>query len=58
MMNKGAANNNQDLDSILIELGEFGRYQKIKYIYMTVPVFLLAGFTLSYVFTAGNLDYR
>lgn len=48
----------KDLDSVLEELGEFGKFQIINYIFISIPIFLFAGFSLSYVFAAGQLNYR
>lgn len=47
-----------DFDNVLEEIGEFGRYQKIKYYLLCLPVFFGAANSLSYVFTAGNQQYR
>lgn len=46
------------LDSILKELGQFGKFQTINYLLIAIPLTLSAAYTLSYVFTAGDLDYR
>lgn len=47
-----------DFDNVLDEIGEFGRYQKIKYYLLCLPVFFGAANSLSYVFTAGHQHYR
>jgi OCT family organic cation transporter-like MFS transporter 4/5 len=47
-----------DLDNVLEEIGEFGRYQKMKYYLLCLPVFFGAANSLSYVFTAGHQHYR
>lgn len=47
-----------DFDKVLDEIGEFGRYQKIKYYLLCLPVFFGAANSLSYVFTAGHQHYR
>ncbi|CAO1418733.1 unnamed protein product [Diamesa serratosioi] len=47
-----------DLDKVLEEIGEFGKYQKIKYFLLCIPVFFGAANSLSYVFTAGKQHYR
>ncbi|CAK9832329.1 Solute carrier family 22 member 21 [Anthophora retusa] len=41
----------QDVDS-------FGYYQMIMFAIISLPLFLSAGFTLAYVFTAGEVKYR
>lgn len=47
-----------NFDVILKELGEFGKYQKINYVLMCIPIALSAMYGLSYVFTASDLEYR
>lgn len=47
-----------DFDHVLDEIGEFGKYQKIKYYLLCLPVFFGAANSLSYVFTAGQQNYR
>jgi len=47
-----------DFDNVLDEIGEFGKYQKIKYYLLCLPVFFGAANSLSYVFTAGRQPYR
>lgn len=47
-----------DFDSIFDELGEFGRYQTLVYGCMCVAILLYGQVTLTYVFTAGDLNYR
>lgn len=50
--------NDFDLDRILVELGQFGKFQIINYFLLCIPVALSAIYALSYVFTAGDLEYR
>ncbi|XP_026480787.1 organic cation transporter protein-like isoform X1 [Ctenocephalides felis] len=47
-----------DLDSVLRELGQFGKFQLINYLFICLPILFSAIFTLSYVFTAGQVEYR
>jgi MFS transporter, OCT family, solute carrier family 22 (organic cation transporter), member 4/5 len=47
-----------DLDSVLMQLGQFGKYQFKNYFFIVIIVIFNAIFTLSYVFTAGNINYR
>jgi hypothetical protein len=47
-----------DLDEILDEVGHFGKFQAINYLLVGFAILLSAAFTLSYVFTAGDLEYR
>lgn len=46
------------LDSILVEIGQFGNYQFKNYVLLSVPIAFSAAFTLSYLFTAGSVTYR
>jgi hypothetical protein len=47
-----------DLDEILEEVGHFGKFQATNYFLIGFPILLSAAFSLSYVFTAGDLEYR
>ncbi|XP_066909702.1 organic cation transporter protein [Halyomorpha halys] len=47
-----------DLDNILTELGEFGKYQIGVYVLLFFPLIFGALGSLTYVFTAGDIDYR
>lgn len=47
-----------DFDSVLNEIGTFGKFQIINYFLMCLPVFFSALNSLSYVFTAGQQKYR
>lgn len=40
------------------EVERFGYYQMIMFAIISLPLFLSAGFTLAYVFTAGEVKYR
>ncbi|CAL7943238.1 unnamed protein product [Xylocopa violacea] len=40
------------------EVDRFGYYQMIMFAIISLPLFLSAGFTLAYVFTAGEVKYR
>lgn len=55
---KKEAKNDFDLDSILPELGEFGRFQIFVYIISCIIISLTAAVGLSYIFTTGQVDYR
>ena len=37
---------------------KFGFYQIVMFTSLSIPLMLSAGFTLSYVFTAGEVKYR
>lgn len=47
-----------DLDGVLSELGEFGKFQKIIYILTFLPVILDSCLCMSYIFTTAQVDYR
>ncbi|XP_059608122.1 solute carrier family 22 member 3-like [Phlebotomus argentipes] len=43
---------------ILDELGEFGRFQIFIYVLLFLPIFLGNMYTLNFIFTAAEVDYR
>lgn len=47
-----------DLDTILLQLGDFGRFQFANYVAISFPILFSAIYTLTYVFTAKDLKYR
>ena len=47
-----------DLDEVLDEVGHFGRFQAINYVLVGIPILLSSVYALSYIFTAGELEYR
>lgn len=47
-----------EIEEILKDIGPFGRYQLYNYIMIAIPICMSAAFTLAYVFTAGDLNYR
>lgn len=48
-----------NLDSLLAQVGQnVGKYQIKNYAFIIIPVIFSALYTLSYIFTARNLDYR
>lgn len=46
------------LDFILQQIGQCGKFQIIVFLLISVPMILNAIFSVTYVFTAGNLVYR
>lgn len=46
------------LDAILEEIGQFGKFQKINYLLIMIPLALSAAYKIGYIFTAGDLNYR
>jgi hypothetical protein len=47
-----------DLDEVLDELKYFGKFQAINYLLLSVAILFAAMFEASFIFTAGDLDYR
>lgn len=47
-----------DIDLIYKELGDFGKFQLKNYLFICSAVIFYSAYTLSFVFTTGNLDYR
>lgn len=47
-----------DIDSIFKELGDFGKFQFKNYFFICLVVILYSSYTLSFIITTGNLDYR
>lgn len=47
-----------DIDMILVELGEFGRFQIKNFILICIGIVVLSEMSLTYVFAAGILQYR
>lgn len=46
------------LDGILLELGDFGKYQSLVFSLVCFAVVLHSATHIAYVFTAMDLDYR
>ncbi|XP_018564339.1 organic cation transporter protein-like isoform X2 [Anoplophora glabripennis] len=46
------------LDSILVEIGDFGKYQIYVFVLVCIPVVLHSSVHVAYVFTAMDLTYR
>lgn len=46
------------LDDVLQEAGKFGRYQIFLFAALFFPVMLHGAYTVAFVFTAGDLNYR
>lgn len=47
-----------DLDAILLELGQFGRYQIRNYCFILVVILTSAVYNAQYIFAAGDVPYR
>lgn len=46
------------LDSILVHIGQFGKYQMLNYLVLALPMFLNSIFSVTYVFTASSVTHR
>ena len=55
---KARHDDDADIDFVLTEIGNFGRFQIFNYILIALPVALCACHIVTYVFTASPLDYR
>lgn len=58
MTNGQRCNEEDKLDQILIEIGEFELPQLWKYFLILIPIALYAAYSTSFVVTASNMDYR
>lgn len=47
-----------DIDTILLEVGEFGRFQIKNFVLICIGIIALSAMSLTYVFAAGILQYR
>ncbi|XP_055687588.1 organic cation transporter protein-like [Lutzomyia longipalpis] len=50
--------NKFDLDLLIDQIGPFGKFQLINYIIICIPICMAAMYTLSFAFTAGDLNFR
>lgn len=50
--------NLKDIDVILDSLGDFGKFQITNYVLIALSVLLSGAFAMTYVFTAGHVEYR
>lgn len=47
-----------NLDAILTEVGDFGKFQVITYLLICIPCAFSATMVVNYMFAANTLDYR
>lgn len=47
-----------DLDSVFVEIGEFGRYQVIVFVLLSALNFLNGVSIVNFMISASTLDYR
>ena len=48
----------QNLNTVLAELGDFGTFQNIVYALLSFAILNSCVYSLSYIFTASPLEYR
>lgn len=47
-----------DIDYVLENAGEFGKYQIVHFILMILPIVLSAAFAVEFIVTSSTDDYR
>lgn len=47
-----------DLDYVLNDVGEFGKYQIVHFILMILPIVLSATYAVEFIVTSSTDDYR
>lgn len=52
------SDNENNLEYVFTEIGDFSVYQAWKYIWISIPIALSAAYAVSFVVTATDLDYR
>ncbi|XP_017013541.2 organic cation transporter 1-like isoform X1 [Drosophila takahashii] len=56
--NPPKATEESQLDAIIVEIGQFGRFQIFNYILLCLPIICNAFYSISFVFTAGDVLHR
>ncbi|XP_017134832.1 solute carrier family 22 member 3-like [Drosophila miranda] len=46
------------LDAIIVQIGQFGRFQVTNYLLLCLPIICNAFYSISYIFTASNVAHR
>jgi len=46
------------LDAIIVEIGQCGRFQIFNYLLLCLPIICNAFYSISFVFTAGDVAHR
>ncbi|EDW35097.1 GL25415 [Drosophila persimilis] len=46
------------LDAIIVQIGQFGRFQITNYLLLCLPIICNAFYSISYIFTASNVAHR
>lgn len=52
------ADSQHDLDIVLNDVGEFGKYQIVQCILMILPIVLSATYAVEFIVTSSTDDYR
>lgn len=52
------ADSQNDLDYVLSDVGEFGKYQIFQWILMILPIVLSATYAVEFIVTSATDDYR
>lgn len=47
-----------DLEPVIKEIGQFGKFQLLNYILISIPILFIGIYSLSYIFTTEDLNYR
>lgn len=47
-----------DLDYVLIDVGEFGKHQIIHFVLMILPIVLASTYAVEFIVTSSTDDYR
>ncbi|KAJ8723078.1 hypothetical protein PYW08_002990 [Mythimna loreyi] len=58
MVRRKAAPPQLDLDAIIPELGQFGRYQRFVFLYLGIAIIFTSIYNIQYLFAAGAVAYR
>ncbi|KAH8404447.1 hypothetical protein KR222_002056, partial [Zaprionus bogoriensis] len=53
-----AATKDNQLDAIIIHIGQFGRFQIVNYLMLCLPIICNALYSVSYIFTASTVVHR
>lgn len=47
-----------DLDSVLHEVGEFGKHQIFQFFLIALPIIFASVYAVEYIVTSSTIDYR
>lgn len=57
-MGRDDDNNDNDLDVVFTEIGEFGVFQVFTFVLICIPNMMFATYVVNYIFATNTLDYR